>query len=105
MIEDQPDVRGLIEKMTRRYGYSAVVAANGPEALTASQAHNGPVHLMLTDVVLPGASGRDITRQVLALRPCIRVLYVSGYTETAIHNRGMLDRDMAFIQKRSRARR
>ena len=99
VLEDQPDVRALIEKTLRRYGYSAVVAADGPEAIAAARAHDHPIHLMLTDVVLPGTSGREVANQVLADRPTLRVLYMSGYTEDAIHHHGVLESGLAFIQK------
>jgi two-component system, cell cycle sensor histidine kinase and response regulator CckA len=98
VVEDHPEVRASIEKTLRRYGYSALVAANGPEALAAVRAYN-PIHLMLTDVVLPGTGGREIARQVLAERPSVRVLYMSGYTETAIQRHGVVEPRLAFIQK------
>jgi DNA-binding response OmpR family regulator len=99
VLEDQPEVRASIEKTLRRYGYFALVAASGPEALAAARAYEHPIHLMLTDVVLPGASGREIARQVLAERPSVRVLYMSGHTETAIQHDGVLEPRLAFIQK------
>ena len=64
----RPDVRAVIEKTLRRYGYTVIAAANGSEAVAAARAHGGPIHLMLTDVVLPGASGREVARQVVADR-------------------------------------
>jgi len=99
VLEDQPEVRGSIEKMLRRYGYSVVAATDGPEAVAAARAHDGSIHLMLTDVVLPGLSGRHVARQILATRPSVRVLYMSGYTEDAIHHHGVLEPGLAFIQK------
>jgi PAS domain S-box-containing protein len=99
VLEDQAEVRELIEKTLRGYGYSPIVAANGPEALAAVRAHDGAVHLMLADVVLPGTGGRELARQVVADRPSVRVLYMSGYTEDAIHHHGVLEPGLAFIQK------
>ena len=99
VLEDQAEVRTSIEKTLGRFGYASLVAAEGPSALAAMRAHDGPIHLMLADVVLPGTSGREITRQVLAERPSMRVLYMSGYTEDAIHHHGVLDPGLAFIQK------
>jgi DNA-binding response OmpR family regulator len=89
----------LIERTLRRYGYSALVAANGQEALAAARASDHPIHLMLTDVVLPGTGGREVARHVLAERPSVRVLYMSGYTESAIQHHGVLEARLAFIQK------
>jgi two-component system cell cycle sensor histidine kinase/response regulator CckA len=99
VLEDQAEVRASIEKILRRYGYSSVVAANGPGALAAARAYDGPIDLMLADVVLPGASGREIARQVVADRPSVRVLYMSGYTQEAIHHHGVVEQGLAFIQK------
>jgi two-component system, cell cycle sensor histidine kinase and response regulator CckA len=81
VVEDQMDVRGVIERTLSWYGYTVVAAANGPEALATAQKYQGTIHVMLTDVVLPGASGREVARQVVATRPSLRVLYMSGYTD------------------------
>jgi signal transduction histidine kinase len=69
VVEDQPDVRGLIEKTLSRHGYTVLTATNGLEATAIAQAHKGPIHVILTDVILPGASGREIAKQVVATRP------------------------------------
>ncbi len=99
VLEDQPEVRELIEKTLGRYGYTVLVASSGSDAIAAAQAHDGPIHVMLTDVVLPGAGGREVARQVVAGRTSMRVLYMSGYTEEAIVQHGVLEPGLAFIQK------
>lgn len=99
VVEDQPDVRALIDRTLRRYGYTVIAASHGADALAVSHAHDGPIHVMLTDVVLPGASGRAVARLVLADRPSLRVLYMSGYTENAVDQHGVLEPGLAFIQK------
>jgi len=99
VLEDQAEVRALIDKTLRHYGYSVIVAANGLEAIVAARAHNGPIHVLLTDVVLPRASGREIAREMVADRPSTRVLYMSGYTEDAIVQHGVLAAGLAFIEK------
>jgi DNA-binding response OmpR family regulator len=99
VVEDQPDVRGLIEKTLSRHGYTVLTATNGLEATAIAQAHKGPIHVILTDVILPGASGREIAKQVVATRPSLRVLYMSGYTDDAIVQHGILGPGLAFIQK------
>jgi PAS domain S-box-containing protein len=99
VVEDQTGVRSFIEQTLHRLGYTVVTASTGPEAVAAALAHGGPIHVMLTDVVLPGASGREAARQVLAVRPSLRVLYMSGYTDEAIVRHGVLEPALAFIQK------
>jgi PAS domain S-box-containing protein len=99
VVEDQPDVRGLIEKALSRHGYTVFTATNGPEAAAMARAYEGPIHVMLTDVILPGASGRETARQVVTTRPSLRVLYMSGYPDDTIVQHGVLDPGLAFIQK------
>jgi FixJ family two-component response regulator len=64
-----------------------------------AQAHDGPIHVLLTDVILPGASGREIARLLAAARPQLRVLYMSGYTDDVIVQHGVLEPGLAFLQK------
>jgi two-component system, cell cycle sensor histidine kinase and response regulator CckA len=99
VVEDQADVRGLIEKTLSRFGYTVITATNGPEATARAQAYVGPIHVMLTDVILPGATGREIARQLAAARPQLRVLYMSGYTDDVIVQHGVLEPGLAFLQK------
>ncbi len=99
VVEDQAEVRAVIEETLRLHGYTVIAAANGSEAVAAVHEHNRPIHLMLTDVVLPGENGREIAQKVLAGRASVRVLYMSGYTETAILKDGVLEPGLAFIQK------
>jgi PAS domain S-box-containing protein len=99
VLEDQAEVRWSIEKTLKRFGYRPIVAADGAEARAAVAVVDRPVDLMLTDVVLPGASGREIAKQVTSLFPSMRVLYMSGYTADVIDHHGALEPGLAFIQK------
>jgi two-component system, cell cycle sensor histidine kinase and response regulator CckA len=99
VIEAQAGVRTLIEKTLHRFGYTVIASATGSEGVAAALAYEGPIHLMLTNVILLGASGREAARRVLAVRPDLRVLYMSGYTDDAIVQHGVLDPGHAFIQK------
>jgi PAS domain S-box-containing protein len=99
VVEDQADVRSSIERTLQRFGYTVIAAATGSEAIAAARASQGAIHLILTDVVLPGANGREVARQIIAGRPAVRVLYMSGYTDDAIVQHGVLEPGLAFIQK------
>jgi PAS domain S-box-containing protein len=99
VVEDQDDVRRLIERTLRGQGYRVLAAANAAEAKAFAREHEGPIHMLLTDVVLPGTGGRDVARQVLAERADVRVAYMSGYTDDVIVHHGVLEPGLAFIQK------
>jgi PAS domain S-box-containing protein len=99
VVEDQGAVRDLIEKTLRRFGYTVIAAGTTSQASTAVRRHTGPIDVMLTDVVLPDGNGREAARRMLAIRPSMRVLYMSGYTDEAIVHHGALHEGVAFIQK------
>lgn len=81
-----------------RQGYTVLVAANADEALRLFEAHQS-IDVLLTDVVMPGASGPELTRQLVEQRPSLRVIYMSGYTEDAIVQHGVLEPGIAFLNK------
>jgi len=99
LVEDQPEVRAVTRNMMARHGYTVLEAANGDEALSILEKHEGEVHLLLTDVVMPTMSGRSLAEQLATGRPHLRVLYMSGYTDDTIVRHGVLEAGMAFIQK------
>ncbi len=89
--------------MAREYlesvGYAVLEAASGAEALQKAKEYDGTIHLLLTDVVMPEMSGPELARQVVALRPDVRVIFTSGYTNDAIARQGVFDPSVAFIPK------
>ncbi len=99
LAEDQPEVSKLAEIALRRQGYHVLTAGNGKEAIAASKSYPGAIDVLLTDVVMPGMSGRELADQILAHRPNIRVVFMSGYTESAISHRGVLDPGVLYLQK------
>jgi two-component system cell cycle sensor histidine kinase/response regulator CckA len=99
LVEDEEMVRDMAHEILRMSGYRVLEARHGGEALSVSEQHDGPIHLMLTDVVMPQMSGRELAERLVPLRPGLRVLYMSGYTDDAIVHHGVLDEGMAFIEK------
>ncbi len=99
IVEDSEQVRVLAGSVLERNGYHVLTAGNGAEALQTVESHDGPVHLLLTDVVLPGMNGRELYEKAAETRPSIKVLYMSGYTDNVIAHRGVLDEGVQFIQK------
>jgi two-component system, cell cycle sensor histidine kinase and response regulator CckA len=99
VAEDDASVRELSCLILRDQGYTVLSAPNGREALTVAREYSGHIHLVITDVVMPGMSGREFVLQLEASRPGIKALYVSGYADNAIVHHGMLDANLAFLQK------
>jgi PAS domain S-box-containing protein len=99
LVEDEPEVRRLVERLLKMHGY-AVVAAPGPaEALAAARGGDEPIDVLVTDVVMPGMNGRELARALSTRLPGLRVLYMSGYTDAAITQHGILEPGTAFLSK------
>jgi PAS domain S-box-containing protein len=99
LVEDQVDVRRLLRAALHKYGYTVLEAANAREALRKAQEYSRPIHLLLTDVVMPHMSGKELADRLAPSRPGMEILFMSGYTEHAIDHQGILDRGVEFIQK------
>jgi signal transduction histidine kinase len=99
LAEDEEQVRRMTRTILEMNGYRVLEASSGNEALAIYKQHEGPIDLAITDVVMPQMSGRELAQSLEALRPGIKVLYVSGYTDDAIVRHGLLDEGIAFIQK------
>jgi two-component system cell cycle sensor histidine kinase/response regulator CckA len=99
LVEDEEALRNITRKALLRFGYTVLEAPNGEAALEVAAQHDGPIHVLVTDVVMPGMTGRRLAEQLAALRPGIRVLFASGYTDDAIVRLGVLEPGTAFLQK------
>jgi two-component system, cell cycle sensor histidine kinase and response regulator CckA len=99
VTEDVAAVRTVARQMLERYGYTVLEAPDGTTALRLAEKHHGAIQLLLTDVVMPDVSGRELATQLLALRPDMKVLYMSGYTDDAVVRHGVLQEGIAYLQK------
>jgi len=99
VVEDEEIVRALSSEILEKHGYKVLSAANGPEGLRLCREFSGRIDLLITDVVMPRMSGRELAEQLAITRPETRVLYMSGFTDDAIVRHGVLDDDVFFIQK------
>ena len=99
LVEDEDMLRVLLAKFLRLYGYTVLEARHGGEALLVCERHQGPIHLLVTDVVMPQMSGRELAERLAGLRPEMAVLMMSGYTEDAMVQYGVADLTIPFLQK------
>ncbi len=99
LVEDEDMVRRVARRVLLSFGYTVLEARDGREALAICRRHEGPIHLVLTDVVMPEMSGRELAEHLAVLQPTTKVLYTSGYTDGAIADHGVLDPGLAFLQK------
>jgi two-component system, cell cycle sensor histidine kinase and response regulator CckA len=99
LVEDEESVRQLVRETLVGKGYQVLEAESGQAGLDAAAAHKGIIHLVITDVVMPGMSGRELAQHVVEARPQTKVLYLSGYTEDAIVSEGTIESGKAFLQK------
>jgi len=99
VVEDDAMIMKMIVKTLNNSGYPVLRAGDGNEALRVSDEHEGPIHLVLTDVIMPGMGGRELANRLKEIRPDTKILYMSGYTDNAIVHHGVLEKGLSFIQK------
>jgi CheY-like chemotaxis protein/two-component sensor histidine kinase len=99
LVEDEEMVRRLARMVLQRQGYHILETSGAQEAIALCRGHEGPIDLLLTDVVMPGMNGKALLQALLPMRPSLKVLFMSGYTENVIAHHGVLDAGTNFIQK------
>jgi CheY-like chemotaxis protein len=99
LVEDEASVRTFARYVLQRDGYTVLEAAEGAAAVELAVAHQGTIHVLVTDVVMPGTDGRRLADRIVALIPGIKVLFLSGYADAAVVRHGILSSELAFLQK------
>jgi len=99
LVEDEPMILNMAKAMLERHGYDVICAVTPGDAIRQAQAQAGAIHLLMTDVVMPEMNGRDLARELQALYPDLKCLFMSGYTADVIAHHGVLDRGVHFLQK------
>lgn len=99
LAEDEANLRYLARQFLEKQGYKVIEAADGVAAMQIAVAHEGVIHLLLTDVIMPGMNGRELAQRITEIRPNTKVLYMSGYTENVIGHNGTLDAGVRLLQK------
>jgi DNA-binding NtrC family response regulator len=99
VVEDEEAVRKLAAHILRSHGHTVIEANNGEEALRLCREHPGPIDVLVTDVIMPGISGGVLAGAAVILRPGLRTVFISGYSDDALVNHGISANEAAFVQK------
>jgi signal transduction histidine kinase len=99
LVEDEAGVRDLVARILKIYGYTVVTASSGEEALALCGEHKGRIDLVITDVVMPGLSGQQLVKKLAEERPGVKVIYMSGYTDSGVLRRGIVEKQAVMLQK------
>jgi len=99
VVEDEANLRYLARQFLEKQGYTVIEAADGAVAMQIAVAHEGVIHLLLTDVIMPGMNGRELAQRISEIRPNVKVLYMSGYTENVVGQDGTLEAGVRLLQK------
>jgi two-component system cell cycle sensor histidine kinase/response regulator CckA len=99
LVEDEPEVRRLVERILQMHGYTVLSAASPAEAIAISRDRAESIDILVTDVIMPGMNGRELSRVLSNTRQNLRVLYMSGYTDAVIAQQGILEPGTAFVSK------
>ncbi len=99
VAEDEAEIRSPLRRLLAAQGFRVLDAADGPAALDIAARHEGTIHLLLTDILMPGMNGGELARRLLLARPAVRVIFMSGYSPEAVTTNGILTPGAKFLQK------
>ncbi len=99
VVDDEPEIRKLVSAMVRQFGYEVMTADSGEHALTLYRHHKGPLTMLITDVVAPGMSGPMLADKLTAIQPDLKVLYISGYDNTHVVQKYVVEKGHALLAK------
>jgi two-component system cell cycle sensor histidine kinase/response regulator CckA len=99
VVEDESEVLALVTSVLRQFGYTVLAAASPPASLALMRDYPGAVHLVITDIIMPGMTGRQLAGEMERIRPGVRILYMSGYTRSEIGREGLRDEGLHFLQR------
>jgi CheY-like chemotaxis protein len=99
VVDDEPEIRKLVGAMVGQFGYAVLTADSGDHALTLYKNHKGPIEMLITDVVAPGMSGPMLADKLTALQPDLKVLYISGYDNTHVVQKYVVEKGHALLSK------
>lgn len=99
LVDDQAALRKFVGRLLSNHGYSVLEAKGGIEALRLCEQHDGPIHLLLSDVIMPGMGGWELAERVKLMKPDVKVLFISGYADEVIASRGEFEHGTNFLQK------
>ncbi len=99
VVDDEPEIRKLVSAMVRQFGYEVMTADSGEHALTLFKNHKGPIAMLITDVVAPGMSGPMLAEKLTEMQPNLKVLYISGYDNTHVVQKYVVERGHALLAK------
>jgi CheY-like chemotaxis protein len=99
LVEDEDAVRNLFRLVLQSSGYTVLLARHGEEAIRIAEEYEGSIHILVTDLIMPRMSGRQLADRLIQSRPATRILFMSGYTDEAVVRHGVLEASVAFLQK------
>ncbi|MFL5495725.1 MAG: response regulator [Gemmatimonadales bacterium] len=99
VAEDEVGIRSPLRRLLSAQGYRVLDASDGPGALEVAKRYSGRIHLLLTDILMPGMHGGELARRLLVVRPGVRVIFMSGYSDQAVQANGILTPGATFLQK------